>query len=84
MKCSRCGTQNPDGKSICSKCGNFLYSSYPRNRVPMTLEQKRVRRKERIKQTFKGFLWMSLVLFGMMILLIVVVVILFSVLKIGG
>lgn len=69
MKCSKCGTDNPSGKSVCSKCGNFLYSAEPRNRVPLTRAQRRERRKTLIKNTFSGCLWTGLVLLAMLIVL---------------
>ena len=45
MKCAKCGTDNPDSKNVCTKCGNFLYSANPKNRHPLTAEQKRPPRR---------------------------------------
>lgn len=72
MKCNRCGTDNPKGKSVCSKCGNFLYSANPNNRVPLTREQKKERRKSIFKGTSLGCLWSVLIIIGMLIVLGVV------------
>lgn len=72
MKCSRCGTDNPEGKSVCLKCGNFLYSSTPRNRVAMTPEQKRKRRQAMLKSGGKGCLSSVLLLVGMLILMVII------------
>lgn len=49
MKCNKCGTDNPQNKNVCTKCGNFLYSNTPNNRQPMTPEQKKQRRKHLAK-----------------------------------
>jgi uncharacterized membrane protein YvbJ len=73
MKCTKCGTDNPKGKSVCKKCGNFLYSSTPNNRVPLTRAQTRARRRSTFKRTSLGFLWITLLLAGMFILLGVLV-----------
>ena len=69
MKCSKCGTDNPSGKTICRQCGNFLYSAEPRNRVALTKEQRKERRKTLIKNSFSGCLWTGLVLLAMLIVL---------------
>ena len=69
MKCNRCGTENPKGKSVCKKCGAFLYSANPNNRVPLTREQKRERRKALLKGTTLGCFWSALVIIGMFIVL---------------
>lgn len=69
MKCSRCGTENPKGKSVCKNCGAFLYSANPNNRVPLTKKQKKERRVALFKGTAMGCLWSSLIIVGMFILL---------------
>jgi len=69
MKCNKCGTENPRGKSICKKCGNFLYSYTPNNRVPLTPQQKRSRRLSMIKNSTLGCLWMTLLIIGAFIVL---------------
>ena len=69
MKCNRCGINNPKGKSVCKKCGNFLYSANPNNRVPLTKEQKKERRKSLFKGTALGCIWSALIIIGMFIVL---------------
>ncbi len=69
MKCNRCGTENPKGKTVCKKCGAFLYSANPNNRVPLTKEQKRDRRKSLFKGSALGCLWSVLIIVGMFIVL---------------
>jgi uncharacterized membrane protein YvbJ len=69
MKCNRCGTDNPKGKSVCKKCGAFLYSANPNNRVPLTREQKKERRKAMFKGTTLGCFWSALIIIGMFIVL---------------
>lgn len=69
MKCNRCGTDNPKGKSVCKKCGAFLYSANPNNRVPLTREQKKERRKAMFKGTTLGCFWSALIIVGMFIVL---------------
>ena len=69
MKCSKCGTENTKGKSVCKKCGAFLYSPNPQNRVPLTPEQKKTRRKARIKGTALGCFWSALIIVGMFVVL---------------
>lgn len=69
MKCTKCGTENPKGKNVCKKCGAFLYSYNPNNRVPLTPEQKKARRKAMFTGSIKGCLWSFLIIIGMFILL---------------
>jgi uncharacterized membrane protein YvbJ len=69
MKCNKCGTENPKGKSVCMKCGNFLYSSNPNNRVQLTPQQKRSRRAALVKNSTLGCLWMTLLITGLFIVL---------------
>ena len=69
MKCNKCGTENLKGKSVCKKCGNFLYSSSPNNRMPLTPQQKRSRRAALFKNTTLGCVWMTLLIIGMFIVL---------------
>jgi len=65
MKCSKCGTENVKGKSVCKKCGAFLYSPNPQNRVALTPEQKKTMRKARVKGTALGCFWSALIIVGM-------------------
>jgi uncharacterized membrane protein YvbJ len=76
MKCSKCGTENPEGKSVCKKCGAFLYSSNPKNRRPLTPEQRKSQRKARAKGNALGCLWTFLVVAGTFIVLGIIVYIL--------
>ncbi len=69
MKCSKCGTENQQGKSVCKKCGAFLYSANPNNRVPLTKEQKRQRNKAIIKGSALGCFWTGVVIVSMFIVL---------------
>lgn len=69
MKCSKCGTENIKNRSICKKCGAFLYSSNPNNRVPLTKEQKKDRRKAIFKGSALGCFWSALVIVGMFLVL---------------
>ncbi|HBP37681.1 MAG TPA: hypothetical protein DD640_02870 [Clostridiales bacterium] len=69
MKCTKCGTDNAKGKSVCKKCGAFLYSANPNNRVPMTREEKSKRRKAVIKGSALGCFWSALIIIGMFIVL---------------
>lgn len=69
MKCNKCGTDNPKGKSVCKKCGAFLYSSNPNNRVPLTKKQKRERVISIAKGSAYGCLWTTLAIIGMFIVL---------------
>lgn len=69
MKCAKCGKENPKNKSVCIKCGAFLYSSNPNNRVPLTKEQKTERRKMIFKGSALGCLWSTLLIFGMFLIL---------------
>ncbi len=57
MKCNKCGTDNPQGKNVCTKCGNFLYSHTPNNRQPMTPELKKQRRKNLAKAGTRSCLY---------------------------
>ena len=72
MKCNKCKTENPEGKNVCQKCGAFLYSTYPNNRVPMTAEEKKKRRKNMFKAGSRSCLF-SIV--AMIVLFIVLVLI---------
>ncbi len=69
MKCSKCGTENPKNKNVCSNCGAFLYASMPNNRVPLTPAQKKQRRKALLKGSTLGCLWSTLIIIGMFIVL---------------
>jgi hypothetical protein len=69
MRCTRCGTDNTPGKSICRKCGNFLYANYPNNRVPLTRAQKKAQRRKVLKATTKGCFWLFLAVLGITIVI---------------
>ncbi len=69
MKCSRCGTDNPEGKNVCEKCGNFLYSNRPKNRRALTRKEKSERRKKIFVNSSKGCLFSALIFIGVMIVL---------------
>ena len=72
MKCPRCETENGT-RSVCTKCGMFLYDGRSRNRKKMTqrdmakLDARKVWRTS--KQILK-FLWMIIVLIVMSFLII--------------
>lgn len=76
MKCTKCGTENPQGKNVCLKCGAFLYSSNPRNRQPLTPEQKKSQRNARFKGSVLGCLWTLLIIVGTFIVLGVIIFVL--------
>ena len=69
MKCTKCGKDNPKGKNVCIKCGAFLYSANPNNRVPLTKEQRRERRKMMVKGSALGCFWSTLIIIGMFLVL---------------
>lgn len=69
MKCTKCGTDNVKGKSVCRKCGAFLYAANPNNRVPLTAEQRKARRRMLIKGTAGGCLWSALIIIGLFVAL---------------
>ncbi|MGI6334053.1 MAG: hypothetical protein ACOX1A_05490 [Saccharofermentanales bacterium] len=73
MKCIRCGTDNPAGKNVCVKCGNFLYSPNPQNRHPLTAAQKSARRAARVKGATLGCLWTFLIVLGVFVFLGVII-----------
>ncbi|MGI6327138.1 MAG: hypothetical protein ACOX1U_09370 [Saccharofermentanales bacterium] len=77
MKCAKCGTDNPDSKNVCTKCGNFLYSANPKNRHPLTAEQKSARRVARVKGATLGCLWTFLIVLGVFVFLGVIIFLLF-------
>ena len=39
MRCPRCNTEN-DNRTVCSKCGYFLYRANEQNRKKMTKSQR--------------------------------------------
>lgn len=78
MKCTKCGTENPAGKNVCTKCGAFLYSSNPKNRQPLTTEQKKAQRKVRVKGATLGCLWTFLVIIGVFLVLGLIIFLLFQ------
>ena len=72
MKCPRCETEN-NSRSVCSKCGMFLYDGRTRNRVKMsTKEIARMDAKRVIKYLFSGLkiLWYFVVMIVLSILMI--------------
>ena len=59
MKCPRCETEN-NSRSVCSKCGMFLYDGRTRNRVKMSAKEiARMDARRVIKYLFSGLkiLW---------------------------
>ena len=78
MKCPRCKTEN-DMRTICKKCGLFLYHSESNNKIKMTRSQ---RAKEDAKIVGKklrkilSYVWlviMMVVLSGLFIYLMLIV-----------
>jgi hypothetical protein len=72
MKCPRCETEN-NGRSVCSKCGMFLYDGRTRNRVKMS--QKEITKsdiRKVMKFLFSGFkiIWYFVVMIVLSILMI--------------
>ena len=72
MKCPRCETEN-NSRSVCSKCGMFLYDGRTRNRVKMSAKEiARMDARRVIKYLFSGLkiLWYFVVMIVLSILLI--------------
>ena len=72
MKCPRCETEN-NSRSVCSKCGMFLYDGRTRNRVKMSAKEiARMDAKRVIKYLFSGLkiLWYFVVMIVLSILMI--------------
>lgn len=64
MRCPKCGTEN-DKRTICLKCGHYMYRADLSNRARMTKKQ---RQREDIKEASKNIgkiakvIWMILVM----------------------
>lgn len=75
MKCPRCDTQN-ENRTICIKCGMFLYDGRTHNRVKMTPEE--IKRQD-IKKVFRfsakmmRVLWMAIVIIVLSFLMLAVI-----------
>lgn len=72
MKCPRCETENGT-RSVCTKCGMFLYDGRSRNRKKMTQRDMAKQDAKKIWRTSKmilKFLWMIIVLIVMSFLII--------------
>lgn len=72
MKCPRCETEN-NSRSVCSKCGMFLYDGRTRNRVKMSAKEiARMDARRVIKYLFSGLkiLWYFVVMIVLSILMI--------------
>ena len=72
MKCPRCETEN-NGRSVCSKCGMFLYDGRTRNRVKMTSRQIAASdAKKAMKFVFSGLkiVWFFVVMIVLSLLMI--------------
>ena len=72
MKCPRCETEN-NSRSVCSKCGMFLYDGRTRNRVKMSAKEiARMDARRFIKYLFSGLkiLWYFVVMIVLSILMI--------------
>jgi uncharacterized membrane protein YvbJ len=72
MKCPRCETEN-NGRSVCSKCGMFLYDGRTRNRVKMNSKEiARSDVKRVLKYLFSGLkiVWYFVVMIVLSILMI--------------
>ncbi len=72
MKCPRCETEN-NSRSVCSKCGMFLYDGRTRNRVKMSAKEiARLDARRVIKYLFSGLkiLWYFVVMIVLSILMI--------------
>lgn len=62
MKCPKCLTEN-EQRSVCKKCGMFLYNTNYRNGPKLTPEQLKQRERTQIFGFFKKigrFLWIAL------------------------
>lgn len=62
MKCPRCFTEN-DNRTICKKCGLFLYRATSNNRVKMTRAQRAREDTKIVGKKFKkifSYIWIIL------------------------
>ena len=75
MKCPKCGTDNEAGKTVCGKCGTFLYR-YTQNRRPLTRKERRKEAASHWKQALKGTLYALLILFALTLVLFIISLIL--------
>ena len=72
MKCPRCETEN-NSRSVCSKCGMFLYDGRTRNRVKMNSKEiARMDAKRVGKYMFSGLkiVWYFIVMIVLSLLMI--------------
>ena len=75
MKCPRCETENGP-RSVCTKCGMFLYDGRTRNRKKMTqreIGKQDVQKFWRYSKKIVKFLWMIIVLIVMSFLMILAI-----------
>lgn len=75
MKCPRCGTEN-ERRSVCTKCGMFLYDGRTRNRVRMTRQEIRnqdIKKAWRVSKRILKFLWMVIVMIVLSFLIIMAI-----------
>lgn len=79
MICPKCGTDNENGKTVCGKCGTFLYR-YTQNRRPLTRAQKRKEVASNWKQALKGTFYALLILFALTLVLFIISLILGNIL----
>jgi len=75
MKCPRCETEN-GARSVCTKCGMFLYDGRSRNRKKMT--QREIGKQDaqkiwRYSKKIIKFLWMIIVMIVLSFLLILAI-----------
>ncbi len=80
MKCPRCGLENGD-RTVCSKCGHFMYRPVDQNRKKMT---KAERAREDAKIMWKNIakvlriVWMVIVMVVLSFLMIAVLTFFFN------
>lgn len=67
MKCPRCMTEN-DARTICKKCGKFLYNTDVNNKAKMTRGQRAREDAKIVGKKFKkifSYIWIVLVIIAM-------------------
>jgi len=75
MKCPRCETENGN-RTVCIKCGKFLYDGRTRNRVKMTPEEIRkqdIKKVARVSAKAMKFVWMIVVILVMSFLMLAII-----------
>ena len=75
MKCPRCETEN-GARSVCMKCGMFLYDGRSRNRKRMTqreIGKQDARRAWKFSKQILKFAWMIVVMLVMSFLMILAI-----------